>query len=62
MEQISRDDLAEDIPYADYGNEVGSIARAVVILKDSAATRIALEQDKDAEAAAGRHGRSASKP
>lgn len=51
MERISRDDLAEDIPYANYGNEVGSIARAVVILKDSAATRIALERDKGAEVA-----------
>lgn len=51
MERISRDDLAEDIPYANYGNEVGSIARAVVILKNSAATRIALERDKGAEVA-----------
>lgn len=51
MERISRDDLAEGIPYAAYGNEVGTIARAVVILKDSAVTRIALERDKDAETA-----------
>ncbi|MCM5553167.1 methyl-accepting chemotaxis protein [Pleomorphomonas sp. NRK KF1] len=50
MERISRDDLAEDIPYASYGNEVGTIARAVVILKDSALTRISLEKDKTAEA------------
>ena len=51
MERISRDDLAEEIPYAAYGNEVGSIARAVVILKDSAVTRIALEQNKGIETA-----------
>ena len=51
MERISRDDLAENIPYATYGNEVGSIARAVVILKDSAVTRIALERNKGVEAA-----------
>ena len=51
MERISRDDLTENIPYATYGNEVGSIARAVVILKDSAVTRIALERNKGVEAA-----------
>lgn len=51
MERISRDDLADDIPYANYGNEVGSIARAVVILKSSAVTRMALEQDKGIEIA-----------
>ncbi|MBS1183201.1 MAG: putative histidine kinase [Proteobacteria bacterium] len=50
MERISRDDLAKDIPYATYGNEVGTIARAVVILKDSAVTRLALERDKNTEA------------
>ncbi|MCM5559183.1 methyl-accepting chemotaxis protein [Pleomorphomonas sp. JP5] len=50
MERISRDDLAEEIPYATYGNEVGTIARAVVILKESALTRIALEKDKTVEA------------
>ena len=50
MERISRDDLTENIPYASYGNEVGTIARAVVILKDSALTRISLEKDKTAEA------------
>lgn len=51
MERISRDDLAEEIPYATYGNEVGTIARAVVILKNSALSRIALEKDKSAETA-----------
>jgi len=51
MERISRDDLAEEIPYATYGNEVGSIARAVVILKNSAVTRMALERDKGVETA-----------
>ncbi|WP_370675418.1 methyl-accepting chemotaxis protein [Pleomorphomonas sp. PLEO] len=51
MERISRDDLAQDVPYATYGNEVGSIARAVVILKDSAVTRIVLERDKGVETA-----------
>ncbi|SCM76792.1 putative histidine kinase [uncultured Pleomorphomonas sp.] len=51
MERISRDDLAEDVPYAGYGNEVGTIARAVVILRNSAATRLALERDKSVEIA-----------
>ncbi|PKR87782.1 methyl-accepting chemotaxis protein [Pleomorphomonas diazotrophica] len=59
MERISRNDLAEEVPYAAYGNEVGTIARSVVILKDSAVARIALERDKDAETAgrAARQGR-----
>lgn len=59
MERISRDELADEIPYAAYGNEVGTIARAVVILKDSAVSRIALEKDKSAETAerAARHER-----
>lgn len=49
MERISRDDLTQEVPYAAYGNEVGTIARAVVILKESAITRLALERDKSAE-------------
>lgn len=51
MEHIARDDLSQDVPYARYGNEVGSIARAVVVLKESALTRISLEQDKSTGAA-----------
>lgn len=51
MERISRDDLAEEIPYADHHNEIGSIARAVVVLRDSAVTRLALERNKSIETA-----------
>jgi methyl-accepting chemotaxis protein len=49
MERISRDELTEEVPYAAYGNEIGTIARAVVVLKESAVTRLTLERDKTEE-------------
>jgi methyl-accepting chemotaxis protein len=50
MERISRHDLSEGVPFSSHGNEIGTIARAVVVLRESAVARLDLQRDKDIEA------------
>jgi len=51
MGRLARNDAAVDIPYTGFANEVGEMARAVAVFRDTTAERVRLEAERADETA-----------
>lgn len=50
MDRLARNDAKGDIPYTEYNNEIGEMARAVSVFRDNTLERAKLEEEREREA------------